>query len=65
MGQQEIYNFLKRNKTKWFTAKEICKRMDISIGSGTNCLQKLRKSDFIGFKESPARREAYLYRFRK
>ena len=44
MGQQDIYDFLKGNKKGWFTSKEISKELEVSIGSVTNCLRKLRLS---------------------
>ena len=52
MGQQEVYIFLKRNKSNWFLSKEISKKLGVSIGSVTNCLKKLRESKAINFKET-------------
>lgn len=63
MGQQEVYNFLKKNKTKWFVSKQISERLNVSIGSVTNCLKKLRESRSIHFKET-ARKHQYMYKFR-
>jgi len=64
MGQQEVYSFLKRNKNKWFHSKEISKGIRVSIGSVTNCLQKLRKSRAIDFREAK-RKNQFEYRFKK
>ncbi|MBU0756856.1 MAG: winged helix-turn-helix domain-containing protein [Nanoarchaeota archaeon] len=50
MGQQEVYDFLKKNKKDWFTSKDIAERLDVSIGSVTNNLKKLRKSGSVKFK---------------
>ena len=52
MGQQEVYDLLKRykNGTKWLSAKEIADKLKTSAGSTINSLQKLRKSKIIGFK---------------
>jgi len=63
MGQQEVYNFLKKNKSGWFLSKEISKRIGISVGSVTNCLKKLRKSKEISFKETE-RKNQLKYRFK-
>ncbi len=50
MGQQEVYDFLKKNKRKWFTSKEIAEGLLVSIGSVTNNLKKLRKTNSIKHK---------------
>lgn len=52
MGQEEVYNYLKKNRRKWFTSKEISKGLRVSIGSVTNCLKKLRKGREIVFRET-------------
>ena len=64
MGQQEIYDFLKGHKAKWFTSKEISAGLDVSIGSVTNCLRKLRESRAVQFKES-GNRNQYEYKFKR
>ena len=63
MGQQEGYNFLKRNKGKWFYSKEISRRLGASIGSVTNCLKKLREYKAINFKGTE-RKNQFQYRFK-
>lgn len=45
MGQQEVFNFLKSHKGKWFTSKEISDLLNVSLGSVTNNLKKLRKTE--------------------
>jgi len=52
MGQQEVYDYLKKNRRKWFTSKAISKELKVSIGSVTNCLKKLRESRAIDFRET-------------
>lgn len=64
MGQQEVYSFLKRNKNKWFTSREISKGLRSSMGSVTNCLKKLRKSRAIDFREAK-RKNQFEYRFKQ
>ena len=64
MGQQEIYDFLKGKKTKWFTSRDISKGLDVSIGSVTNCLRKLRESRAVQFKES-GHRNQFQYKFKR
>ena len=63
MGQQEIYDFLKKNKRKWYTAREISTKLKVSIGSVTNCLKKLRKSRPIQYRSS-GRRNQFEYKFK-
>jgi len=45
MGQQEVFSFLKRERGKWFTSKDIAESLDVSLGSVTNNLKKLRKTE--------------------
>ena len=45
MGQQEVFNFLKSNKGNWLTSKDIADRLAVSIGSVTNNLKKLRRTE--------------------
>jgi len=60
MGQQEVYDFLNEKKAEWFTSKQISEALDISIGSITACLKKLRKTDTISY-EMTGNRNEYRY----
>jgi len=66
MGQQEVYDFLKKHKGKWYTSKEIANGLKASVGSVTTCLQKLRDSSAIDYKypdkTNTSRKNAYVYR---
>lgn len=64
MGQQEVYNFLKKNKGKWWASKEIAKSMDASLGSVTTTLTKLRKRDDVSFKMAKDKKNMYMYKFK-
>lgn len=64
MGQQEVYDYLKKNKGKWFNSKEITKGVKSSIASVTNCLKKLRRSGLVTFRET-GRRNQFEYRYKK
>ena len=64
MGQQEIYDFLKKNKRKWFTSRDISDKLKVSIGSVTNCLKKLRQSRSIQFRTSK-RKNQFEYKFKR
>ncbi len=69
MGQQEVYDLLKKHKSRWFTSKEIANMLMASLGSVTTCLKKLRDSSAIDFeyrnKIGTTTKNAYVYRFRK
>ena len=69
MGQQEVYDFLKKHKIKWRTSKEIADKLRASHGSVTTCLKKLRDSSAIDYKypnkTSTSRKNAYVYRFKR
>ncbi len=59
MGQHEVLEFLKKH-TGWFTSTEISKALDISIGSVTASLKKLREADMVDFKNQ-GRKNKYIY----
>ena len=69
MGQQEVYDFLKKHKGKWYTSSEIANKMEASLGSVTTCLKKLRDSSAINYKypnkTGTSRKNAYAYRFKR
>ena len=50
MGQQDIYNVLKKNKKQWLDAREIANKLGISFGSVIANLSKLRKAGIVLFK---------------
>ena len=62
MGQQEVYDFLKNHQRKWFTSKDIALGLNVSIGSVTNNLKKLRKAGAVKFKFY---NNKYYYMFKK
>jgi len=64
MGQQEVYDFLKQNPKTWYTSKEISEALNISIGSITACLKKLRRTDTVKF-ETTGNRNEFRYKFLK
>lgn len=60
MGQQEVYDFLIKNKKDWFTSKEISEQINASIGSVTMSLKKLRKANLVKYKTA-GKRNTYSY----
>jgi hypothetical protein len=66
MGQQEVYDFLKKHRDKGYTSKEIANGLKASVGSVTTCLQKLRNSSDIdsqyGKGIGSSKKNAYVYR---
>ncbi|MBW2977906.1 hypothetical protein KY331_03615 [Candidatus Woesearchaeota archaeon] len=65
MGQQDVYDFLKKRKAKWFTSKEICQLLELSIGSVTNSLRKLRNSSIVHYKSDSQRKNMFLYKYKR
>jgi len=63
MGQQEVSDFLKENRQKWFSSKEIATSLAVSTGSVINNLSKLRKSGNVNYKESN-RTNQFLYKYK-
>ena len=61
VGQQEVYDFLLRNKGGWFTSREISDKLGVSIGSVTMSLKKLRKTNIIKYRNT-GKRNTYQYK---
>jgi Mn-dependent DtxR family transcriptional regulator len=61
MGQQEVYDFLCKNKGAWYTSRDISQKLNVSIGSVTMSLKKLRKTNLIKYKNT-GKRNTYEYR---
>lgn len=67
MGQQEVYNFLKDHPNDWFTSRDISKGINISVGSVTVSLKRLREKNEVQYKSGGKRYERkkqYLYKFK-
>ncbi|NOZ80067.1 MAG: HTH domain-containing protein [DPANN group archaeon] len=69
MSQQDVYIFLSKNKRKWYTAKEIISALNLSTGSVTNSLKRLRETDQIKYRitkdKKTNKRSIYQYQFKK
>lgn len=68
MGQQDIYNFLKAYPNEWFTSKDISKGINISVGSVTVCLKRLRENNEVQYKatgKKHGKRTQYSYKFKE
>lgn len=63
MGQQDIYDYLKKNPEAEFTSKELSAELGISIGSVTMSLKKLRESQSVNYRST--KRNMYRYWFKK
>ena len=50
MSQDEIYQFLKKNKGKWYTARELMEFMNINLCSISINLRRLRHGSMINFR---------------
>ena len=64
MGQQEVFDFLKKNQDKWWTSKQIALGLKASIGSVTTTLTKLRKRKDVKYKMSKEKTNMYLYQYK-
>jgi len=60
MGQQEVYDFLIKNTDSWYTSKEISEQLNVSIGSVTMSLKKLRKTNIIKYRNT-GKRNTFQY----
>ena len=59
MGQQEIFTFLKKNRNKWFTSRQIADKLKTSYGSVGTSIMKLRQSGQIKFKKNKPRTKTH------
>jgi len=68
MGQQEVNDFLRKNKKKWYSSKDIAQKLDVSVGSVTNSLRRLRESKQVLYKVNKrdiSNRKVFEYKFKK
>ena len=70
MGQQEVFTFLKNNRNKWFTSKQIADKLKASYGSVSVSVMKLRQSKQIRFNKNKLRTKThgrigkFVYRYK-
>lgn len=57
-----MYDFLKKNKGTWFTAREIAEGADISQNAAIMSLKKLRNSSLVDHKTD---KKIYQYKFKE
>ncbi len=62
MGQQDVYDFLKKHRNRWFKSIEIARNIGRSSSSVVANLRSLRKGKIIDFRFFD--RNYYTYRFR-
>ncbi len=60
IGQQEVYDFLTQHKGTWFTSRDISEQLNVSIGSVTMSLKKLRKTNLIKYRNTGVR-NTFIY----
>ena len=66
MGQGEVITFLEANPNNWFTSKVISNEINVSNGSVTVSLKRLREKDEVDYKISRRlARNQYYYKFKK
>jgi len=64
ISQQNVFDFLKKNKSQWFTAKQISEKIGISTGSCANNLSRLIKHQLIIRRDS-GKRYCFEYKYKK
>ncbi len=67
MGQQEVFIFLRKNRSRWLTARQIAEKLNASYGSVVSSLKKLRQSKEIKFKiisnTNLRKRKVFAYKY--
>ena len=68
MSQQDVHDFLKKYKSKWYKAEHIAQRMSVSLGSIQRSVKKMRERKEIYFKVGTHKndeRRYLLYKYKK
>ena len=60
MGQQEVLNFLNKNKSHWFKSKQVAQALKQNMGCTTVSLSKLSRHGFI--KRKIVKGNNYFYK---
>ena len=63
MSQAEVHDFLQKHPKEWFTARQISKRIKISIGSCTNNIYRLMKHRII-IRREQGKRYCFEYKYK-
>ena len=50
MGQDDINNFLRRYRNKWFTSNQLAEGLKVSKSSINRCLGRMRKHEEVNEK---------------
>ncbi|MBU0460255.1 MAG: MarR family transcriptional regulator [Nanoarchaeota archaeon] len=62
MGQESVFQFLKKNRGRWFASREIAKALKLSPSSVSTSLMRLRKQGSVFYKQNPKNRNPFLYK---
>ena len=62
MGQAEVLEFFEIHPGKWHTSQDIRQNIGGSLSSVSLALKKLRKFDFVEYKEIRNPQKSYLYK---
>jgi len=65
MGQFEVFEFLKNNPDRWFSAREISEKLGQSFGSTTMALRRLRQENEISYMGKGHVGSEYRYRYKE
>ena len=64
MSQADVLKFLKENKDEWFTVKQIAEKLNIGRTSATSNCGKLRRHDYIRFREIITNMRVFEYKYK-
>lgn len=65
MPQNELIKVLKNNKDKWFTAKQLSKRLKTNTTSITAGLKQLRKFDMVNYRRKKYIHYKFMYQYKR
>ena len=62
MSQQDVLNFLKSNKGRWFSCREISIAVGVNLQTSSANLVRLKKNKLVMFKELKNGRMLYRWK---
>ena len=66
MGKvEQIISFLKKNKSEWFTCKEIAEGIDYSVIAVKDAMKRLKEGGEVDFQRTSERGNPIRYAFKK
>lgn len=64
MSQNSVYQFLSKNRGRWFSSDEVRKALKLSASTISTNLKRLRGHKMVFFKQNPKKKSTFLYKMK-